>query len=71
MSSESENQEPPMKKYRVRIYVDHFFDVTVEADNEDDAIEAGAEIVANEECTWFDKNYCGIAWDACEAIEEE
>ena len=60
-----------MKKYRVRIYVDHFFDVTVEADNEDDAIEAGAAIVANEECTWFDKNYCGIAWDACEAIEEE
>lgn len=60
-----------MKKYRVRIYIDHFFDVTVEADNEDDAIEAGAEIVANEECPWFDKNYCGIVWDACEAIEEE
>ena len=71
MSSESENQETPMKKYRVRIYVDHFFDVTVEANNEDDPIEAGAEIVANEECTWFDKDVCGIIWDACEVLGEE
>ena len=67
MSNESENQETLPKKYRVRVYIDHFFDVTVEADNEDDAIEAGAEMVVNEDCTWFDKDVCGIIWDACEA----
>lgn len=67
MSSESEYQETLPRTYRVRVYIDHFFDVIVEAVNEDDAIEAGVEIVANEDCTWFDKDVCGIVWDACEA----
>ena len=67
MSSESENQETLPRTYRVRVYIDHFFDVIVEADNEDDAIEAGVEIVVNEDCTWFNKDVCGIIYDACEA----
>ena len=74
MSNESENERVPTKRYRVRVYVDHFFDVIVEADNEQEAIAFGAEHVADggetldphSKCTWFNKTKCGIVWDACE-----
>jgi len=67
MSSESENEETMLERYRVRIYIDHFFDIIVEADNEEEAIQLGAELVVDGECTWFNKDKCGILWDACEA----